>query len=124
MIKVEVTHQEETFQEELSREEMAALIDEALTQKINKTIEEQADALMKIGSRLFKLEESKLKKPVHVEIHDEDEREEWDEKDRVDYKRNKQFEKLTADTVAMKEKMEKLQLAFRKGILSNMIGDI
>ena len=124
MIKVEVTHQEETFQEELSREEMAALIDEALTQKINKTIEEQADALMKIGSRLSKLEESKLKKPVHVEIHDEDEREEWDEKDRANYKRNKQFEKLIADTVAMKEKMEKLQLAFRKGILSNMIGDI
>ena len=103
---------------------MAALIYEALTQKINKTIEEQADALMKIGSRLSKLEESKLKKPVHVEIHDKDEREEWDEKDRADYKRNKQFEKLTADTVAMKEKMEKLQLAFRKGILSNMIGDI
>ena len=103
---------------------MAALIDEALTQKINKTIEEQADALMKIGNCLSKLEESKLKKPVHVEIHDEDEREEWDEKDRADYKRNKQFEKLTADTVAMKEKMEKLQLAFRKGILSNMIGDI
>ena len=61
---------------------------------------------------------------MHVEIHDEDERKEWDEKDRADYKRNKQFEKLTADTVAMKEKMEKLQLAFRKGILSNMIGDI
>ena len=91
---------------------MAALINEALTQKIYKTIEEQADALRKIGCRLSKLEESKLKKPVHVEIHDEDEREEWDEKDRVDYKRNKQFEKLTADTVAMKEKMEKLQLAF------------
>ena len=124
MIKVEVTHQEEIFQEELSQEEMAALIDEALTQKINKTTEKQADALMKIGSCLSKLEESKLKKPVHVEIHDKDEREEWDEKDRADYKRNKQFEKLTADTMAMKEKMEKLQLAFRKGILSNMIGDI
>ena len=103
---------------------MAALIYEALTQKINKTIEEQVDALMKIGSRLSKLEESQLKKPVHVEIHDKDEREEWDEKDRADYKRNKQFEKLTVDTMAMKEKMEKLQLAFRKGILSNMIGDI
>ena len=28
--------------------------------------------------------------------------------------RNKQFEKLTADTIAMKEKMEKMQLAFHK----------
>ena len=29
-------------------------------------------------------------------------------------KGKKQFKKLTADTVAMKEKMEKMQLAFRK----------
>ena len=28
--------------------------------------------------------------------------------------RNKQFEKLTADTIAMKEKMEKMQLVFHK----------
>ena len=32
----------------------------------------------------------------------------------AEYERNKQFEKLTSDTVAMKEKMEKMQLAFRK----------
>ena len=93
---------------------MTALIDEALAQKIYKTIEEQADALRKIGSRLFKLQESKLKKLAHVELHDEDEREECDEQDKTDYERNKQFEKLTVVTVTMKEKMEKMQLAFCK----------
>ena len=40
--------------------------------------------------------------------------EEWDEKDKVDYERNKQFEKLTVETIAMKEKMEKMQLTFHK----------
>ncbi|KAL0008251.1 hypothetical protein SO802_009753 [Lithocarpus litseifolius] len=30
------------------------------------------------------------------------------------YERNKQFEKLTAETMAIREKMEKMQLAFRK----------
>ena len=40
--------------------------------------------------------------------------EEWDEKDKVDYERNKQFEKLTVETIAMKEKMEKMQLTFCK----------
>ena len=67
-----------------------------------------------MGGRLSKLKESKLKKPVHVEIHDEEEKEEWDEKDKVDYERNKQFEKFTVDTMAIKEKMEKMQLAFCK----------
>ena len=61
-----------------------------------------------------KLEERKIKKFMHVKIHDEEEKEEWDEKDEADYVRNKEFEKLTTDTVAMKEKMEKMQLAFRK----------
>ena len=45
-------------------------------------------------------------------IHDEDE--DWDERDKAKYERNKQFKKLTADVVAMKEKMEKMQLAFHK----------
>ena len=49
-----------------------------------------------------------------MEIYDEDEKEECDEKDKADLERNKQFEKLTADTIAMKEKMEKMQLAFCK----------
>ena len=54
------------------------------------------------------------KKPIHIEIHDEDEGEEWDERDKVEYERNKQFEKLTMDTMATKEKIEKMQLAFRR----------
>ena len=50
-----------------------------------------------------------------MEIHDdEEEDEEWDEKDNVEYERNKQFEKLTIENIAMREKMEKMQLAFRK----------
>ena len=65
-----------------------------------------------MGSCLTKLKESKLKKFIHVDIHDEDE--DWDERDKAEYERNKQFEKLTTDTIAMKEKMEKMQLAFHK----------
>ena len=103
MIKVEITPQEEILQEEIPWKEMATLVDEALIQKIYKAIEDQAEALKKMGGHLSKLEESKIKKPVHVEIHDEEQKEEWDEKDKADYERNKQFEKLTADTMAMKE---------------------
>ena len=65
-----------------------------------------------MGSCLTKLKESKLKKSIHVDIHDEDE--DWDERDKAKYERNKQFKKLTTDTMAMKEKMEKMQLAFHK----------
>ena len=67
-----------------------------------------------MGSHLAKLEEDKLKKTAHVEIHDNEEKGGSDERDKANYKRNKQFEKLTADTMAMKEKMDKMQLAFRK----------
>ena len=50
-----------------------------------------------------------------MEVHDdEEEMEEWDEKDKAEYERNKQFEKLTVETIAMREKMEKMQLAFHK----------
>ena len=76
MIKVEVTHQEETFQEEVSRKEMAAPIDDTIAQKIYKAIEEQGQALKKMGGHLSKLEEIKLKKLVHIEIHEEEERKE------------------------------------------------
>ena len=65
-----------------------------------------------MGGHLTKLEESKLKKSIHVDIHNEDE--DWDERDKVEYERNKQFKKLTVDTMAMKKKMEKMQLAFRR----------
>ena len=77
-------------------------------------MEEQIDVLKKMGSRLTKLEEAKLKKGAHVEIIDDEEGEGWDEKDKANYERNKQFEKLTTETSAMREKMEKMQLAFHK----------
>ena len=32
----------------------------------------------------------------------------WEERDKAEYERNKQFEKLTEVIVAMKEKMEKM----------------
>ena len=67
-----------------------------------------------MGGRLTRLEEARLRKTAHVEIHDVEEGEGWDERDKADYERNKQFEKLIANTVAMKEKMEKMQLAFHK----------
>ena len=53
------------------------------------------------------MKESRLKKSAHVEIHnDEDEDEEWDEKDKVEYERNKQFERLTVKTIAKREDRE------------------
>ena len=68
-----------------------------------------------MGGRLTRLEERKLKKPPYVEIHnDEEEDEEWDERDKVEYERNKQFEKIIVETMAMREKMKKMQLAFLK----------
>ena len=78
-------------------------------------MEKQNDVLKKMGSYLTKLKEAKLKKPnPHVEVLDKEEVEDWDEREKVDYERNKQFKKLTAKIVAMREKMEKMQLAFRK----------
>ena len=67
-----------------------------------------------MGSRLTKLEEAKLKKAAPVEIPNVEEEEGWDERYMADYERNKQFEKLTAKTIAIREKMEKMQLAFHK----------
>ena len=77
-------------------------------------MEEQIDVLKKMGNRLTKLEEAKLKKGAHVEIIDDEEGEGRDEKDKANYERNKQIEKLTTETSAMREKMEKMQLAFHK----------
>ena len=90
---------------------MTAPIDNMLAKKIYKAIEDQGEVVKKIGSRLLKLEEIKIKKLVHIDINEEQDK---DERDKADYERNKKFEKLTTDTVAMKEKMEKMQLAFRK----------
>ena len=55
---------------------MAAPIDDTIAQKIYKTIEEQGQALKKMGGHLSKLEEIKLKKLMHIEIHEEEERKE------------------------------------------------
>ena len=94
---------------------MATSMEDPMEQRILKALDEYAEALKKMGRRLTRLEESKLKKSTHVEIYDdEEEDEEWDEKDKVKYERNKQFEKLTVETIAMREKMEKMQLAFHK----------
>ena len=93
---------------------MATSTEDPMAQKILMALEEHGEALKRMGGRLTRLEESRLKKSIHVEIHDDEEDEEWDEKDKVEYERNKQFEKLTTETIAMKENMEKMQLAFCK----------
>ena len=77
-------------------------------------MEEQSDTLKKMGSHLTKLEAAKLRKPQYVEVLNEEEREDWDERDKANYERNKLFEKLMAKTIAMRGKMEKVQLAFCK----------
>ncbi|KAK9997985.1 hypothetical protein SO802_017588 [Lithocarpus litseifolius] len=94
LVKVDVTPQEEILQEEIpqeeiSPEEMATPIDDALVQKICKVLEDQGEVLKKMGSRLIKLEESKIKKLVHVEINEEEEKEDWDERDKTNYERKK-----------------------------------
>ena len=43
------------------------------TRKIFKAMEEQSDVLKRMGTRLTKLEEAKLKKATHVEIPDDEE---------------------------------------------------
>ena len=118
MIKVDI----------IPQEEMTTPSDTALAEKIYKVIEDQGKALEKMGTCLTKLEESKFKNPVVVDVNEEEDKEEWDEKDETDYERNKQFEKLTTGNLAMKEKMGKMQLTFHKaqgidGCLYNM-GDL
>ena len=94
---------------------MTTSMEDLMAQRILKALEEHGEALKKMGGCLTRLEESRLKKPTQVEIHDDKEKdEEWDEKDKVEYERNKHFEKLTAETIAVREKMEKMQLAFLK----------
>ena len=90
-------------------------MEDSMAQKILKALDEHGEALKKLGGCLTRLEESKLKRSLHVEINDDEEKvEEWDENDKTEYERNKQFEKLTIETMAIREKMEKMQLAFRK----------
>ena len=95
---------------------MAAPISDEIAQKIFKAMEEQSDALKKMGSRLTKLQEAKLKKPnPRVEVLDEEDGEDQDERDKANYERNKQFEKLKAETVAMRENMEKNTTSLSQG---------
>ena len=90
MVKIEDAHQEEVFQEgESSEVTMATLIDDETAQRIFKEMEEESDVLKKMGSLLTKLEEVKHKKTTHVEIHDNEDGEGWDERDKVDYEMNK-----------------------------------
>ena len=93
---------------------MATPISDEVAQKIFKAMEDQSDAFKKMGSCLTKLEESKLKKPPRLEVLNEEEVEDWDERDKADYERNKKYEKLIAETIVMRKKMEKMQLAVRK----------
>ena len=115
LIKIEDTYQEEVLQEGGSSQEAMVL---QLVMKLHKRYSRQWKSKSMFskrwGIRLTKLEEAKLKKGAHVEIIDDEEGEGWDEKDKANYERNKQFEKLTTDTSAMREKMEKMQLAFHK----------
>ena len=95
MVKIKDTHKKEVFQVgESSQATMATPTSDEIAQKIFKAMEEQSDVLKKMGSTLTKLEEDKLKKAARVEIPDDEEVEDWDERDKADYKRNKQFEKL------------------------------
>ena len=51
-----------------------------IAQNIFKAMEEQSDIFKKMGSRLTKLEEAKLKKSnPHVEVLNDEEVEDWDE---------------------------------------------
>ena len=94
---------------------MATSSEDPMAQKILKALDEHREALKKMGGCLTRLEESRLKKSTYEEVHDDEEEvKEQDKKDKAEYERNKKFEKLTAKTVAMREKVEKMQLAFHK----------
>ena len=70
---------------------MIAPISDEIAQNIFKAMEEQSDSFKKMGSCLTKLEESKLKKPPRLEVLNEEEVEDWDERDKADYERNKKM---------------------------------
>ena len=94
---------------------MTTFVEDPMAQKILKALDEHGKALKKMGGHLTTLEKSRLKKSSHVEIDDDEEEvKEWDEKDKAEYERNKQIEKLTIETMAMREKMEQMQLSFCK----------
>ena len=78
---------------------MTTSVEDSMAQKFLKTLDEHGEAL------LTRLKEVKLKKSSHVEINDDEEKvEEWDKKDKAEYEKNKKYKKLTAKTIAVKEK--------------------
>ena len=73
LIKIEDTHQEE---EATPQETMTTSMEDPMAQKILKALDEHGEALKRMGGHLTRLEESKLKKPPHVEIHDDEKEDE------------------------------------------------
>ena len=69
MITIEDTYQEE----ENPQKTMATSSEDPMAQKILKALDEHREALKKIGGHLTRLEESRLKKSTHVEVHDDKE---------------------------------------------------
>ena len=83
MIKIEDTYQEE---EETPQKTMTTSVEDSMTQKTLKALVEHGEALKKMGGRLTRLKESKLKKSSHVEINDDEEEvEEWEEAHRKNH---------------------------------------
>ena len=68
MIKIEDTYKEE----ENPQETMATSMEEPMAQRILMALDKHGEVLKKMGGRLTRLEESKLKKSTHVEIHDDE----------------------------------------------------
>ena len=55
---------------------MTTSMEDPMAQKILKALDEHGEALKRMGRHLTRLEESKLKKPPHVEIHDDEKEDE------------------------------------------------
>lgn len=93
------------------QEEMSTSIDNARVDMIAKIMDVENEMHERMGAGLTWLEESRFKRPIGEE--EEEEIEDWHEKIKNKYEKEK-FKKLTADTLALKEKMEKMHLAFCK----------
>ena len=68
------------------------------------------EEFMRIGARMDQLEVDKVKKPQVENLDDEDEPI-WDKEDQNNYEKKKKnviADKLTVETLQMKEKLEKL----------------
>ena len=75
----------------------------------------QEEFTKEIGARMDQLEVEKVKKPKVENLDDEDEPI-WDKEDRNDYDKKKSTiaDKVTTETLEIKEKMEQLKIDFRK----------